>query len=105
MRSHGKRDWTAKPRLICRKPIDREWPEKSGWMDFPLWEEKLESGPGIEEKGSRICVESMGNRKCLSGASKIHKELPGGLPGTELEGPLCRTLSVVLTGPVSGQSQ
>lgn len=48
-------------------------------MDFPLWEEKLESGPGIEEKGSRICVESMGNRKCLSWASKIHKELPGGL--------------------------
>lgn len=73
-------------------------------MDFPLWEEKLERGPGIEEKGSRICVESMGNRKCLSRASKTHKELPGGLelpPGTELEGPLCRTLSA----PLSPQAQ
>jgi hypothetical protein len=48
-------------------------------MDFPLWEEELENVPGIEEKGNRVCVKSMGNRKCLSGASKAHstKEQPG----------------------------
>lgn len=43
--------------MACMKPID----QKAGlgilkFMDFPPWEEKLESIPGIEEKGSRICV-------------------------------------------------
>lgn len=48
-------------------------------MDFPLWEEELENVPGIEEKGSGVCVKSIGNRKWLSGASKTHntKEQPG----------------------------
>jgi hypothetical protein len=50
-------------------------------MDFPLWEEELESIPGIEEKGSRVCVDSIGDRKCLSGTNKTHntKEQPGSL--------------------------
>lgn len=49
------------------------------FMDFPWWEEELENIPGIEEKGSRVCVKSIGNRKWLSGASKTHstKEQPG----------------------------
>lgn len=54
------------------------------FMDFPWWEEELENIPGIEEKGSRVCVKSIGKGSGYQGpvkhtAQKNSQAAEGGL--------------------------